>query len=218
MKSGLLIDKDKALTRFTSFQAQTNITVPPYIDHRYDMLPASDQGETPKCAAYAMAGIVEYYRWRVTGIAQQVDPDPIYAYAKQIDGEPNSDGTTLECVVQAAIALDLMPINPKSIRVVKSPFDVQRAIHRYGPILSGYSINQGWFNVPANGWITDSGPQLGGHAVVTCGYANDETPQYTEIQNSWGDKDGVGWRGYMRMTPQQFSSAFQYGVVWDLIY
>jgi hypothetical protein len=99
---------------------------------------------------------------------------------------------------------------------VKSPLDVRRAIHRYGPILSAYEITRGWVQVPLNGWITESTVAEGPHAVVTCGYADDETPQYVEIQNSWGT-DGVGWRGFMRMTTAQFTNTFNYALAWDLL-
>src|SRR5579885_3174995 len=152
----VILNKASAIDQFGAFTKAATVTVPPYIDHRWDMLPASDQGFTPKCAAYAMAGIVEYYRWRVTGIAQQVDPNPIYAEAKTLDGVPDEEGTTLEAVAQAAINLGLIPIDPKSIRVVQSPLDVKRAIHRYGPILSAYKITRGWLQVPLNGWIADN--------------------------------------------------------------
>lgn len=211
----VILNKESAIAQFGVFTKASAVTVPPYIDHRWDMLPSSDQGSSPKCAAYAMAGIVEYYRWRVTGIAEQVDPNPIYSAAKTLDGVPDQEGTTLEAVAQAAINLGLIPIDPKSIRVVKSPLDVKRAIHRYGPILSAYEINRGWLQVPLNGWIADSAVDVGPHAVVTCGYADDETPQYTEIQNSWGE-DGVGWRGFMRMRQDQFIATFNYGLAWDL--
>lgn len=187
--------------------------VPALVDLRPQLLPASNQGETPKCAAYSMAGWLEFYNWKYKGIAAQIDPDPIYARAKVIDGEPTVRGTTLEAVLQAAQDLQLIsPIDTSSIRQV-SASGVQQALHRYGVVLAAFNITEGWTSATPNGWVAEGGVDLGGHAVLLCGYSIVDNPPWYGIQNSWGEQHG--WRGFNRMTFPMFKRQFDYGLIWD---
>jgi len=196
-----------------SLAGATTYVVPSVVDLRLQLLSASNQGDTPKCAAYAMAGWLEFYNWKYKGIAEQIDPDPIYARAKQLDGEPTAEGTTLECVLQAAQDLNLIStVDTASIRHVKTS-GVQQALHRYGVILSAFDITEQWGSATANGWIPEGGLSLGGHAVVLCGYSVIDTPPWYAIQNSWGEQQG--WRGFNRVSPELFNQQFNYGLVWD---
>lgn len=187
--------------------------VPALVDLRPQLLPASNQGETPKCAAYAMAGWIEYYNWKYDGITAQIDPDPIYKRAKELDGMPLVEGTTLECALQAAQDLHLISVvDAASIRTVSST-GVQQALHRYGVVLSAFTITDKWWNATADGWLNKGGLEIGGHAVLTIGYSAVDTPPWFAVQNSWGEKQG--WRGFNRMTPEMFHQQFDYGLVWD---
>lgn len=177
------------------------------------MLAASNQGVTHQCAAYAMAGCIEYWQWKKKHIKEQVDPGLIYTRAKAIDtlDEP---GTTLDAVVNAAVQLNLIPIDLSTVKVVNLN-GVKQALHEYGVMLSAFDISQGWEVARADGWIQPSPQNLGGHAVVLIGYSEVEDPPWFAVQNSWGEA-GYGWRGFVRMSPQQFADEFQYGLVWDL--
>lgn len=190
--------------------------MPPHIDRRGEMLESSDQGNTPQCVAFAVAGCIEWWRWKALGIREQVDPVPIYKRAKEIDGAPQEDGTTLEAGIQAAVELGLIPIDMTSLKRVYQT-DVQRAIHQHGVALGAFNITEGWGKAKADGWILDlGGTALGGHAVVLSGYSNAEQPNWIGLQNSWGDKD-YGWRGFCRMKPDQFRNEFMYGLVWEVV-
>lgn len=205
MKSGLILTprfgKPAAL-------AGASYVVPATIDLRSQLLPSSDQGSTSQCVAYAMAGWIEFYRWKMLGIAEQVDPRPIYHLAKQIDGIAG-EGTTLEAGVEAAARLGW--IKPENVRNVSNLAEVQQALHRHGCILAGFDIDDGWFNAAADGWIKQGAKAFGGHAVLLCGYHVGEN--YVAFQNSWGE--GRGWRGFNRVTNDRFSEQFQYGLVWE---
>lgn len=195
--------------------AAGNYVVPATIDLRSQLLPSSNQGETPKCAAYAMAGWLEFYNWKYKGVAQQIDPDPIYARAKQLDGEPTVQGTTLEAVLQAAQDLQLISdIATTSIRQVSAK-GVAQALHRYGVVLAAFDITENWTDARPNGWIAEGGLGLGGHAVLLCGYSLVDTPPWYAIQNSWGEQNG--WRGFNRMAVPMFDSQFVYGLIWDFL-
>ena len=64
-----------------------------------------NQGQTPHCAAFSIAGIIEALIWKRTGKLINIDANQIYAEAKQIDGMINQDGTSLEAAIKAALQL-----------------------------------------------------------------------------------------------------------------
>ena len=207
---GLLIDRDPGEDH-PLFGDAAPVPVPVWLDFRPELLECSDQGFQPWCAAYAMAGLVEHYNWQMRGIKEQVDPTPIYKLAKTLDGNPDKDGTTLEAVAQAAAKLELLPIDLASLQTVRSN-EVKRVMHQRGPLLSGFYITEGWQHSKPDGWILGGGARLGGHAVVLCGYDDEE--QWYAVQNSWGTRL-FGWRGFCRMNPDQFTGEFMYGLTWN---
>lgn len=216
MKSGLLIKHDLTQYRYPLLGAAPDgnlLDVPEHIDRRAEMLPSSYQGMTSKCAAYAMAGCIEHLNWK-RGIKRQVDPDPIYALAKTMDGFPDDEGTTLEAAARAAAMLKLIPIDLSSLKMVRRE-GVRYAVFRYGVLLSAFMITAGWLDAKPNGWIVDGKDDLGAHAVVIVGYSNVEKPNWVAVQNSWGELSG--WRGFARMTSDQFSREFAYGLTWELL-
>jgi len=208
-----LLPREPIDRRFLKAHAGGNYVVPVTVDLRPQLLDSSDQGSTSMCAAYAMAGWLEHYNWKYKGVATQIDPAPIYARAKQLDGYPNVEGTRLDCVLQAAQDLSLlMPLEVGSVREVGLN-DVEQALHRYGVILSAFRITDQWDQAAPNGWIPEGGTYVGGHAVLLCGYALYDPPWYA-FQNSWGTAQG--WRGFNRVSPALMAQQFDYGLVWDL--
>lgn len=186
--------------------------VPAYLDARSRLLPSSDQGQTSQCVAYSVAGWVEFVRWKFYGIADQIDPNPIFKRAKDIDGLGGGEGTTLEAGVQAAVDLGLIP-SAVNVRAITSAQEVQRALHRYDVMIGAFMCTEGWMNATPDGWIFSGKEKLGGHAVLMTGYALRDDPPYYQLQNSWGEKQG--WRGFNRMALHVFDDTFIYGLVWD---
>lgn len=211
---GVLLKHDLAQYRYAPLKAAAETPdIPRHLDRREEMLASSYQGGTPQCAAFAMAGCIEWHNWKYKGIKAQVDPAPIYALAKQIDGFPEEEGTTLEAVIRAATQLGLINIDLTSLQVVREP-ELRHAVHKYGVVLSSFMITSGWRDAKANGWIPDGGDDLGGHAVVVVGFSNLENPTWVAIQNSWGQLSG--WNGFARMTTPQCRKEFRYAMVWNL--
>lgn len=167
-----------------------------------------DQGSRPWCAAYAAAGFAENIFWRKNHYRTEIDPAPLYAYAKTVDGDPNGDGTTLNAVLEALLAKGIF--NPSVCRVkVVRPYmnDVKFALHSFGCILAGFDISEEWYllnrkhqSVCQNGYA----PQ-GGHAVLLCGY--DRKGVY--FQNSWGTE--WGFSGFGIVSWGQLAKQMIYG-------
>lgn len=210
-----LLDRKPTDKRHRPLSSPSGYRLPLHIDRRDELLTASNQGQTSQCVAYALAGWLEFYRWKYNGNADQVDPEPIYKRAKQIDGHPNSDGTSLEAGLQAAQDLNLMSaVSQESIREVTTLEEVKQALHRYGVVFGAFNATDEWGYAKPDGWMQEGGHLLGGHAVLICGFSDlPEEKAYVSLQNSWGED--VGWRGFCRMSPAQFNSEFQYGLLWD---
>lgn len=191
-------------------RAAENFVAPRKRDNRDLCVQTSDQSDMPKCAAYTMAGFIEVRNWRIKHFPEQVDPFPIYATAKKIDGDFN-DGTSLDSVGQAALELQLITGEMNFIDG-HSKADIQYAIHQYDVVVGGFSITDEWNSVNSKtGRIAtfseDKAQPIGGHAVLICGY--DEEGVY--IQNSWGPFWGL--YGFGLLPWEQFEMQFSYGLV-----
>jgi len=213
MTTGLVINPNR-LRRKVLSAAPVEYVTPAYIDLRAQLLESNDQGVLVECAAYAMAGCLEYYNWRQYGIAQQIDPHPIYARAKQLDGLEGIEGTTLEAVTQAAQDLGLVSwADNAAIREVSTPDQVKQALHRNGVLLAAFQITKQWEFADAEGWIPEGDDWIGGHGVVLCAYDQVSAKPFYGVQGSWGPRQG--WRGFNRLTPAQFSRQFSYALAFN---
>lgn len=210
-KPGLILSPRRAT--HLRVHAPSDYYPPRHMDRRAELLPSSDQKSTSECVAFAVAGWLEAYRWRHDGIVAQIDPAPIYARAKQIDGFPNQDGTSLEAGLQAAQDLGLMP-TATGIREVTTEAEVKQALHRFGVVLSAFNCTDLWSVPSEDGWMRPGGQVLGGHACLLCGWSEIDGPPYFSIQQSWGE--GIGWRGFVRMSPEEFRAEFIYGLCWNM--
>ena len=177
-------------------------------------LPAKDQGRKPWCAGYSAAAFLENILWRRDDVPQNVDPTWIYQWAKQHDGMPTIDGTSLTAVLDALLAHQCFPANKCQVKVLKSIEQVKYAIHKYGCCLLGLNISKEWYSCNSKktaiyGQKGTDQSLIGGHAVVAGGM--DDTGIY--ILNSWGAE----WASYGRvlLTWEQMKRQFIYGAVLD---
>jgi len=190
---------------------------PRRIDSRDMCLSSSNQGDTPRCAGYSMAGYIEYHNWKTLHYPSQIDGDLIYAEAKRIDGN-NNPGTYLISASTASINLGLIKGTPKLVNYpsvnesniassLKKIISIKFALHQYGVALAGFRITDEWDWVDKrNGLIRNLGDKAidkGGHAVLLAGY--DSEGVY--IQNSWGDWGHYGfailsWEQYVKQIMQ----------------
>lgn len=193
------------------FSANVNRAVPLSVLNLGSATKVEDQGSTPQCAAYSASSYAESILWRKTGsLPCEVDPHGIYLWAKQHDGDPNGDGTTLVAVLDGLKALGQLGPGCRT-RTVMSPFDVKSAIHRYGFCLLGLNITDEWYR--GNRDITSTTARcVGGHAVLGVGYDQEGV----WILNSWGPKWGQG--GFAHIWWNAFNRQFMYGAFSEGVY
>ena len=162
-----------------------------------------DQGQKPYCAAYSASSWLEGVLWRVTGCKEEINPDPIYAGAKRLDGDPTGDGTTLDAVLQAILNYGYIKAENAKVKTFGGSFfgldqnaaieSVKMAIHRYGGCIIGCDIDTSWYTPTAKGSLKGGGQSLGGHAICAAGY--DEGG--IVIVNSWGPTWGHEGKVYI---------------------
>lgn len=171
------------------------IVAPLKIDNRQQCSVTDNQGDTPHCAGYSICNIIEAMIWKKTGKLIQLNADQVYAKAKQLDNDLNTDGTYLECAIKAAIQLGGFGDQSDKVRIgfiynrrnEDTFVQIKRFVHKYSFIHAGFAIDDGWYNATDSNYVIKKGyTALGGHAVLICGY--DETGVY--IQNSWGKSWG----------------------------
>ncbi len=176
--------------------------------------PAENQGSLPYCAAYAASSFAENVRWRRDGYHRDVDPVPLYRYAKTIDGDPDGDGTYLECALEALLAKGVFDRSVCSVKVVRGPLwgacsgldDLKYVVHRYGSCIAGFEIDSSWYS-PRNGVVRGGGTTEGGHAVTVAGYDGGGVL----VLNSWGAD--YGRDGFVYVPNDVFGRQFLYAAV-----
>jgi hypothetical protein len=192
------------------------IDVPSFVDNRSYCTAVEDQGAKPWCAAYTAAAFAENVLWRRDGRIREIEPEWIYKYAKAHDGDPDGDGTTLDCVLNALLSKGVFDGKSCKLRMVGKGWvgvdvqDVKAAIHRFGCFLAGFDITTEWYDLSKKGVVRIRGRKAdscGGHAVLVCGY-NDEG---VWIENSWGENWGDKGFGFLEW--EAFRKQFMYGMV-----
>ena len=198
-----------------AFKVGTKFVAPKECYNNYCCTPVDNQGSLPYCAAYSAANYAEEKLWRKKGYPEQIDPVPLYKYAKTIDGDPNGDGTYLECTLEALVKKGYFGSECKIKTIGGSIFnnsgalqDVKNAIFRHGTIIAGFNITTEWYTPTSKGAILGKkADSLGGHAVHLCGF--DEGGVL--VQNSWGPD--WGHNGFVYLTNNAFEKEFMYAAL-----
>lgn len=201
------IKKSNLFCAAKNFQAPKELILTGYC------VPVDDQGSRPWCAAYSAANYAENLLWRKRGYHQEIDPAPLYSYAKSIDGDPNGDGTYLECTLKALLKYGHFDSGICKVKTIGGSCfgnagalqDVKYAIHRYGVVMAGFNITDEWYSPKKSVVRGDDGHvSQGGHAVLIVGYDEDGVI----IQNSWGVDYAHG--GFVYLTNRAFEKQFIY--------
>ena len=187
------------------------IVNPRKIDNRHQCSVTDQQGSTPHCAGYSICNLCEALIWKKTGKLINLNADQVYAKAKEIDGDINSDGTYLEAAIKAAFQLGGFDGTSIKIGTIyndgtdKTVEMVKFLLHKYDFLHAGFQITEGWYSTSNKDYyIRDYGQSLGGHAVLLCGYDLDGV----YLQNSWG----ISWKskGFGILPWSTFKKQFMY--------
>lgn len=186
---------------------------PETIDLRDYCIKPQDQGDTPYCTAYAAVGFLSNILWRKNDYPETFDPYSVYKLAKEIDNNPDVKGSSLNAALQALINLECFNKDICSVKVLRDIQQVKYAIHKFGCCLLGLNISNEWYDCFNNNKSTISGKsnntQIGGHAVLACGYNRDGI----FIQNSWDSTWGS--YGFALISWEELAREFLYGAVID---
>ena len=208
----LLTPKDIDSLPCLKMRGKQKLVSPAVIDLREWDLPPKDQGSMPMCAAYAAASYVENILWRKNCYPTEVKPAWIYKAAKQIDGYPNEDGTTLTAVLQAILDRGIFDKEYCKIKILRTPEQVKLAIHQYGTCLVGVMVTKEYYlcNEKKHS-VCGEGEQtaMGGHALQCVGFNRDGFI----CRNSWGRK--YGYDGNFIIAYPQFEKHFMHGATFD---
>lgn len=187
---------------------------PKTVDLRDYCTQTENQGNLPYCAAYTAAGFAENILWRKNDYITQIDPVAIYKRAKQLDGDPNGEGTTLDAVLK--VLLEKGYFNPSISKIQfiwnSAGFEnvLKYAIHKFGCFLLACDITEEWYLCgPNKTSITGKSynNSVGGHAILCCGYNSDGII----IHNSWGEEWGA--YGFALITWEALKRQFIYAAV-----
>lgn len=218
-RSGLVLG-DVAAKRRTArhiLKAPTGWDCPERLDNSAYCTPLESQGRNPWCAAYSAGQLLSASYWRWAHVRHDMPEEALYRFAKQYDQDPRSDGTTLENILSAMSGVDLgVGIRPtiETESVWKLP-DILFGVHKYGLVLVGLQITEGWNRLNTDGSIGPDTRSIGGHAVLVSGY--DQRCRLIWGPNWWGRQWGKG--GWWVMTYDQFVEQFAYGygvkITWE---
>ena len=215
--------EDKILTDY--YKISTNgkkieldrIVCPLKVDNRQLMSPTDNQKDTPHCAGYSAATLVESTYWKHTGKLLQLDSHQVYALSKQLDGQTYMEGTYLEAALNAVLKLcrnddkfsflkDAKIETFFNDKTDKTIWNAKHLIHKHDFLQVGFNIDEGWYDCSQVNYVLKArGRNLGGHAVNLCGY--DSEGFY--ILNQWGTS--FGSKGYVIMPYDLFLKQFMYG-------
>lgn len=150
--------------------------------------PVLDQGQTPRCVGFTGAD------WEnELPVDDHVDNsagDQIYAECKAIDGD-NEDGSTIRSLAQALQNRGQL----KAYAFAESIEEVIAFVTAHGPICWGIGWTDSMFTPDADGLVTPTGDDVGGHAITQ--FAYDPATDLHALLNHWGDAWGVNGVFYM---------------------
>lgn len=160
---------------------------------------ALDQGNTPECVGYAWKKFLQCTPLKT---ADGPSADEIYQKAKQIDGHPEINGSTVRAGVQALNSFGRI----RSYVFAQSLNDVIQWLLTHGPVVTGLPWFDGMFQVDQQGFVWPRGNLAGGHAFVIYGF----DANFYAI-SSWGTNFGINHDSKFLLRPDVFDMLMHMG-------
>jgi len=200
------------------------VKLPKKVDYTKKMSPIRDQGEEGTCVGFAVAvGMKEYQEILDYEKLVELSPRFVYAEAKEIDGVPGLEGTTIRAAMQVLKKLGVCqekfwPYKPRQKEKPKEGAfsnakkfcvttyarilnldELRMGLATKGPAVLGIEVFKGMLKtktgiVPLPKKRERS---IGGHAIAACGY--DDEKGLVKFKNSWGKWGDKGY-GYLTYT------------------
>ena len=187
------------------------------VDLRPYFTPIKDQGQLGACATFTMVGIFEYILKKNRALDNDLSEAFVYYHAHNREKSPNDEGTSLYSNIVAletegVCTEALCPYNDqetvtpsaeaaadaiqrrvrKALNVRKDLKHIKSAIAQGYPVAASLQIFDSF--QPIDGFIMRpteeeiEANQCGNHAMVLCGYSDDE--RVFIVRNSWGTHFG----------------------------
>lgn len=160
---------------------------PPLTKH-WPIGPVLDQGATSSCVGHGwrqfLASSPNRHR------LQSPSALTIYRRAQLVDEWEGTDydGTSVRAGAKYLKELGLLP---GGYLWARSLLQLELFVRSRGPVVIGVEWTEGMLETDPKGYIEPTGPELGGHCVMVCGYSH--TRDAYRLVNSWGE--GWGQRG-----------------------
>ncbi|MGH3104282.1 MAG: C1 family peptidase [Gaiellaceae bacterium] len=185
--------------------------------------PVLEQGEAPRCVAFATATVKMVDEWRERKVWYAFDEPWLYDLCKQRDGKPGREGTNLR-VAFKIVQKEGYPARGIYVRARHHPGrrrtfrlkhyvklgslrEIKQAVKLAGPVAFGIRVDRGIF-APVDGRVPEpSGKPFGGHAMVVTGW--DDALGALRIKNSWGydwGERGFAWLPYSHLDAYRWNA------------
>lgn len=215
-KGGLIFKDSKLFRAAPILETPEPFDCPQSIDNSAYCTPLENQGREPWCAAYSMNQLLQASYWREFHSKVDFPEDKTYARAKRID-RIDGDGTTLEAVMRAVNGQNVgLKVRPYlAYERINGVTDLLFSIHKYGIVMLGLNITQGWMNLKPYGTIGDDDTPVGGHAVLASTY--NLKGERLRGPNWWGPKWGVSggfWDASFEQVRKQLMYGYAIRITW----
>lgn len=185
--------------------------------------PVLEQGNLPRCVAYATATVKMVDEWKERKAWYAFDEAWLYVRCKERDGKPDRPGTNLR-VAFKIVQKEGYPARGTYVRArrqdgperrfglktyakLDSLRAVKHAVRLVGPVAFGIRVDDG-IHHPVGGVVPEpSGKPFGGHAVCVTGW--DDALGALRIKNSWGydwGDRGFAWLPYSHLDAYRWNA------------
>lgn len=188
---GRLVQFDE---RSRNFPVREVLAEPAYRSASWDVGEWLDQGTEGACVGFAWTHELIAIPIPIGGLDNQWAREIIYWEAQRIDPWPGGaypgaspfyEGTSVLAGVKVCANLGFI----NEYRWAFGLDDVRLTLGNFGPLVLGLNWYEGMFDTDQSGFITPTGRNAGGHAILAVSVNEEE--RWVRLHNSWGKSWGI---------------------------